>query len=416
MARIVVTSAAYLGDVAPFVEPANRLADRGHDVTFLAPRGFHPMLEGERFALATYPLDFSASGMHDDPVHERLMRHPFANTAGLARYWMRKGFVDDPDAGRACLQAALDGADAVVSHPTFGSAVAPVAASLGVPLVVGQLFPMMIPTTGRLPPAFVHVGSLGPRLNRLVWEAFARGSGAVMYDRALNRHRAALGQPKVRGNSLRGWMGAARTVLLVSEHYAGPTMPDWDWVTWGGFSPWAGPPRPLDPEVEAFLDDGDAPALVCLGTSAASGAGAAFARIATDLDAIGRRSLLLVGNHANLDRVRDRPGAFTFAPVPAVVPRCRVAVVSGSLGTLAAAVTAGVPVVVVPQLFDQVWHGQRVEQLGVGRMVRRASQVARAVAEIDDDPGYRERARELGARFATEDGAGALVDAVESVL
>ena len=70
MARIVFASAAYLGDVAPFVEPANRLADRGHDVTFLAPLGFHGVLAGERFRLATYLLDFSPAGMRADPTHE----------------------------------------------------------------------------------------------------------------------------------------------------------------------------------------------------------------------------------------------------------------------------------------------------------------------------------------------------------
>ena len=63
MARIVFASVAYLGDVAPYVAPANRLAERGHEVTFLVPAGFHDMLGGEQFALATYPLDFSARAM-----------------------------------------------------------------------------------------------------------------------------------------------------------------------------------------------------------------------------------------------------------------------------------------------------------------------------------------------------------------
>jgi hypothetical protein len=63
----VFGSVAYLGDVAPFVEPANRLAERGHDVTFLTAAGYHDTLGGEKFSLATYPLDFSAPGMHGTP-------------------------------------------------------------------------------------------------------------------------------------------------------------------------------------------------------------------------------------------------------------------------------------------------------------------------------------------------------------
>lgn len=416
MARIVVTSCMYLGDVAPFVEPANRLADRGHHVTFLAPGGFRDTLAGERFALATYPLDASPSRMHADPRHERLMRHPFLNQVRLARYWMGLGFLDDPEGGRASLRETLESADVVVTHATFGSAVVPVAEHLGIPAVVGQLFPMMIPTARWLPGVVPGPHSIGPRGNRAAWSAFAVGSGALMGDPRMNRHRAALGRPRLRGNSLRGWASATRTVVLVDREYFGRTADDWERTTWGGFSPWTGPSRPVDPAVDEFLDAGDPPVLVCLGTSAASGAGEAFARIATDLDRQGLRSLVLVGDPANLAQLGGRPGAFAFAPASHVLPRCRAAVVSGSLGTLAASLTAGVPVVVVPQLFDQVWHGRRVEQLGVGRMAWRARTVVDDVAAIEADPGYAERATALGTRFAANDGAAALVDAVEEVL
>jgi UDP:flavonoid glycosyltransferase YjiC (YdhE family) len=90
--------------------------------------------------------------------------------------------------------------------------------------------------------------------------------------------------------------------------------------------------------------------------------------------------------------------------------------VSGALGSLGAALAAGVPVVVAPQLFDQVWHGQRVQELGVGLMALRPGSVVKAVARIDADPSYRERARALGEELRAEDGAGALADAVEQVL
>ncbi len=406
----------YLGDVAPYVEPANRLVDRGHDVTFLAPAGFRSRLGDGRFDLATKPLDASPRAKHADPRHQRLMRHPFLNFTRLGTYWMGQGFVNDPDTARRALLDVLDGADLLVTHPTFGSASVPVAEHLGIPSVVGQLFPMMIPSDRWLPSMVPRPVSLGRPLNRAVWTAFAASSGAAMGDRALNRHRSLLGRPRLRGNAARGWTSATRTVILFSQEWFGRTDAGWCDITWGGFSPWAGPPQPLDREVQAFLDDGDPPVLVCLGTSAASGAGEAFLRIAEDLDRQGLRTLLLVGDPSNLAPLQGRPGAFTFAPVAQVLPRCRAAVVSGSLGTVAASLTAGVPVVVLPQLFDQVWHGRRAEQLGVGRRAWRARSVGKDVAAIDADPGYTERAEALGARFGAEDGAGALVDAVESVL
>jgi len=90
--------------------------------------------------------------------------------------------------------------------------------------------------------------------------------------------------------------------------------------------------------------------------------------------------------------------------------------VSGAVGTLGAALSAGIPVVVLPQLFDQIWHGRRVERLGVGIMVTRPSKVAAAVTTLLADPRYTERARALADKLRTEDGAAALVDAVEATI
>jgi len=259
---------------------------------------------------------------------------------------------------------------------------------------------------------------LGVRINRVLYRAFAIGSGFTSCDRQLNAYRKRLGLPPRRGTVTDGWMDADRTVMLVSRHYYPEDKPDWPVVSWGGFSHWAGPvsERGLAPEVEHFLDAGEPPVLVTLGTSAATGAGKQFATIAAGLDELGLRSLLLVGNPANLEAVPDHKGAFVFAPLADVLPRCRAAVISGSLGTTAATLAAGVPAVVVPQLLDQVWHGDRLKDLGVGMRVRKARHVAAAVARIEADPGYRARAAELADKVKTEDGSDALVDAVESVL
>jgi UDP:flavonoid glycosyltransferase YjiC (YdhE family) len=422
VSRIVVCSAAYLGDVAPYIPVADELARRGHDVTFLAPEGYRSILDdpGHGFTYAPYALDFSASAMHADPRHERLMRHPYRNSAQLGRYWMGLGFADDPDAGRRSLAGAFDGADAVVSHPTFGSASIPVAHSMGIPVAVGHLFPMMIPTRRWGPPLGPKNYDLGP-LNRAAWTAMLRGSGPLFRDREMNQLRTGLGLPAVRGVAGWSWQEAERTVVLLSEHYFGEVPDDWPPVTWGGFSWWDGPP--LQPEVEAFLDDddgagdndGDRPVLVTLGTSAASGAGAAFARIAADLDAAGIRSLLLVGDERNLPPLGGRPGAFRFASVARALPRCRAAVISGALGGLAAALRAGVPIVVLPQLFDQIWHGRRVEDLGLGVMVRKPEQVGPAILRLLDDPSQAERSGAFAAKLADEDGAAALADAAEAL-
>jgi rhamnosyltransferase subunit B len=406
--------------VAPFVEPANRLAQRGHDVTYVVPAGYHELFGGQRFALGTYPLDFSSRVMHTDPRHIRLMRHPVVNTARLTRYWMRRGFADDAELVRTGLLEQMAGADVVLTHASVCSVTGPVARAVGARLVVGHLFPMVVPTSRWTFPHNNLSPDLGVRVNRVLYRLFAVGSGLTSCDRQLNTYRRKLGLPARRGTVTDGWMDADRTVLLVSRHYYPEDRPDWPEVTWGGFSHWAGPGDAagdgLAPEVEAFLDAGDPPVLVTLGTSAATDAGDQFATIAAGLDDLGLRSLLLVGNRGNLAAVRDHKGAFVFAPLAAVLPRCRMAVISGSLGTTAAVLAAGVPAVVVPQLLDQAWHGERLKSLGVGLRCRKARDVPSAIARIGADPGYHTRAAAVAEAVRADDGAVALADAVESVL
>lgn len=249
-----------------------------------------------------------------------------------------------------------------------------------------------------------------------MWGALRGLSVRAFRDDAINDLRAELGQEPVRGNAGWAWLEADRTVVLTSRHYFGDAPTDWPDVVWGGFSPWDGPPSSgITDELAAFLAEGDRPVLVTLGTSAASGAGDVFTRIGRDLDAAGLRSVMLVGSDANLAAVAGRPGAVRFAPMTAVLPHCQVAVISGALGGLAASLRAGVPVVIHPQLFDQVWHGGQVERLGVGIMARKPSQVAAAIRAIAADPAYARRAQALAAQMASEDGAGVMVQAVEDV-
>jgi UDP:flavonoid glycosyltransferase YjiC (YdhE family) len=417
MARVAVTSCVYLGDVAPFIPVARRLHDAGHDVVFVAPEGFRSVLEAEPFAFHPYALDCSPAAMHADPVHANLMRHPTRNVARLGRYWMDRAFADAPADAVRSLQEGFDGADVVVTHPTMGVVTIPVAQSMGARVVAGHLFPMMIPTAHWTPPLGSRSPSLPAPVNRALWSVLRGMTARSFRDDAINATRAQLGRPPLRGAAGWAWLEADATVVLASRHYYGDGAPDWPPVTWGGFSIWTGPDgQELDPALDRHLDGGDPPVLVMLGTSAASSAGDQFARIAGDLDRRGLRSVLLVGDAANLDAVAGRPGAVTFAPITSLLPRCRAAVVSGALGGVAAALSAGVPVVVHPQLFDQVWHGRRVQDLGVGLLARRTREVAGAVQRIVDDGGYAVRARTLADRMAGEDGAAVMVEVVESLL
>lgn len=144
--KVVITSAGYLGDVAPFIPIGRRLVKRGHAVTFVAPAGFTTVLDTEPFTHHHFGLDFSAAAMHADPAHTRLMRHPLTNTPRLAKYWLGRSYLDDPATVEASIADALTDADALVTHPAVAMIALPLAHRAGVPVVVGHLFPMLLET------------------------------------------------------------------------------------------------------------------------------------------------------------------------------------------------------------------------------------------------------------------------------
>ena len=177
-----------------------------------------------------------------------------------------------------------------------------------------------------------------------------------------------------------------------------------------GFIPWEPPDAHVADEVSAFLDQGDAPVLVTLGTSAATNADEVFELMADTLDDLGVRGLFLVGDESNITGpLRDRRGVWPFVPLHLVLPRCRAIVHSASLGTTAAVLHSGVPSLAVPLLFDQIWNAYRTAQMRAGLVLRRPSRprARRLVEQLVTDRGLQARARDLSSRLRGEHGAAA---------
>lgn len=425
MAKIVVTSVGYLGDVAPFVEPARRLARRGHEVLFVAPASYRALLAHEPFGFVDYPLDLSAPAMHADPYHERLLRHPILNSPRLAHYYINGYFLADPDRVISTLTDVLTGADAVLTHITPGPVVVPIAKHLGVPSVVGHAAPMIIPTAQRWTTFIPGPGSLGRRVNRASWRYSDWMLHALYGGPTLNKLRVNCGLPKMFDPAVHSFRDADRTVIIVPEAYAGPGFNDWPPVQWGGFSAWyPSTDAKLPATVEDFLANGDPPVVITLGSSAATGAAAKFAAIAAQVAALGRRSLIVTGTEqlqrATQTAIGHQPHALCvgFAPLGPVIAQGSAAVISGSLGTVGIALHAGIPTVVAPSLFDQVWHGHRIQELGLGRIASNTRTLRRALRDVITDPEgtYTKNTAELADQLRGTDGAQALTNTIIELL
>ncbi|MEY2472699.1 MAG: rhamnosyltransferase subunit [Actinomycetota bacterium] len=423
MSRVVVTAVGYVGDIAPFIEPARRLAAAGHDVVVVAPAGYRALLAEEPFAFAPYPVgDLSTTAMHADPHHERLLRHPILNSPRLARYYINGYFSVDPEGVANGWRQLLDGAGAVVSAIAPAPVVVPIAKDLGVRSVVGTVVPMIIPTARRHSTFTPWPRNLGRVGNRLSWLYADFALHATYAGPALNRLRVECGLPKSLAPGAHGYRDADRLVALAPEAFAGPGFDDWPSLVWGGFSRWSPSGMTVPDDVEDFLNSGAPPIVVTLGSSAAGGAEARFATIAKAITDLGHRALIVTGTEQLRAATQVAVGATSsvlcaaFVPLEPVVARSRAAVISGSLGSVGVALHAGKPTVVVPSLFDQGWNGRRIQQLGLGRRATTPRAVHAAIATVTTDRTYADRAAAMAEEIRYCDGAQALTEATLGLL
>jgi sterol 3beta-glucosyltransferase len=175
----------------------------------------------------------------------------------------------------------------------------------------------------------------------------------------------------------------------------------------------------LESGVEAFLREGTPPVYVGFGSTPDARPAETARMVSGAVRATGRRALLC-GGWAGLGGFQRAPEVLGIdeAPHAILFPRVAAVVHHGGAGTTAAALRAGVPQVVIAHLGDQFYHGQRVQQLGVGRCMPRRRlnelRLAAAIQEVLAEPGIAARAGDLADRMRENDGVGETIDALLS--
>ena len=403
MARLVFTTIGSSGDLFPLIPVARSLRQRGHDVSFAANPWFREPIVADGFA-------FRPIGPHLGPTeyaaHPEIFSSALGGFAGV-RALMRHFVLPHLEAVVRELRDAARGADLLLTHP----------AQLATPMVAElenlrwltlSVFPGLLPTRTRAPQGAVLPEILGEWANRLSWWFAGRAMQAA-FDRDLNLVRARLGLPPGTDLFRSGARAPEGILLLCSPSYCEPP-PDWAHVACTGFTNFDTPhglevPR----EFDVWMSRGPAPVLVSLGTSVAMD-GARLMSVARDaLDQMGRRGLFLVGQPSNLPGGDGGVhGYFTYVPLSQALRRCSIAVHPGGFGTVAQVLTCGLPSVVVPRAFDQAYHGDQVERLGLGGAVPWArlstKRLARTILQVDGDEGIRARVRGFAAGLTRESG------------
>ena len=389
--RVLLAPFGSEGDVAPFLWLADRLVARGHRVRVAANPLFADLVRRRGH-------DYYAAGsaellrvtMEDPRVWDGrkapqlLLNSLVGSLAGCAEPFLR----------------AETGADLLVGS-SFALGAFFAAESRGIPYVRLHLQASALRSVGDLP-------VLGDRLGRTrrLPAPVIRGLFRLLdlgLDgkplRQVNRFRATLGLPPQRSFYRDVCNGGAGLGGLFPEWYA-PVQPDWPTgIRLFGFplEP-AAPPAPLAEPVERFLAGGEKPVLWTHGS--ANYHTADFVRAAERTCAqLGVRGIV-VAPRIGETAAPAAPGVLRldYAPFDGLFPRCRALVHHGGIGTLAKALRAGLPQLVIPRAYDQFDNAARAERLGfgLGLSYRHLHRTAERLRALLAEPRHAARARELG--------------------
>jgi UDP:flavonoid glycosyltransferase YjiC (YdhE family) len=172
-------------------------------------------------------------------------------------------------------------------------------------------------------------------------------------------------------------------------------------------------------EVESFLAPADAPIVFAQGSAAVHNPGNFYEVSAKAARRLHRRALLIGAIPGPSISAPDLLAA-RYVPYSQIFPRAAAIVHQGGAGTTAQALRAGRPTLVVPYGWDQPDNAARIEKLGTGLALARASyEVGHMVAKLQkllEDPRYATRATQVSARLADEHALTRSCDAIERLL
>jgi vancomycin aglycone glucosyltransferase len=389
--RLLLSTIGTRGDVQPLVALALQLRALGHEIQFCTPPDFRVWIERLGFPVA--------------PVGRELRRATIGRPPGPPPPERLRELMESLVAAQFDTVAqAADGCDVIVAATVMQIATRSLAEVRGIPYVFTAFSPPVLPSAHH-PPSLTPFQPPAPTgaSNDELWAADAEGFHAT-FGAVLNAHRASLGLAAV--DDVRShvfsdhpWLAADPTLAPWPEPETRPVFQPGAWIVPDESA--------LAPELEAFLDAGDAPVYFAFGSMPATDG---LSRLMIEAArALGRRAIVSRG-WANLSLIDEEPDCLAVGEVNhhALFPRVAAVVHHGGAGTVTAAALAGAPQVVIAQNYDQHYWAERIEQLGVGEAAPHESALTSALeATLRRDVAARAGSvagaiRRDGARLAAE--------------
>ena len=359
--RYLLTPIGSSGDVHPYIGIGRELEARGHEVVLFGaePHRAVAVRNGLTFVATASDDDYHAATRNPDLWHPR---------RGVETVFQL--IIPTFESSRKALEEHyLPGRTMIVGHP-LGFTARVFEELTGAPAATIHLAPSSLRTAYRVPalPPGTDISGWPLWLKRLLWRVIDRFGIDPLIAPALNRWRATHRLPPVR-RVFKDWLNSPRRVIGLFPEWFGPRQPDWPAsFMHASFPLWDDPAEDhIDPELAAFLASGSPPVVVTPG-SANRHAEPFFAAATEALTRLGRRGLFLTGFPEQLPpRLPPTIIHRRYAPFSLVLPRAALLVSHGGIGTVAQALAAGIPQLIMPMAFDQPDNAFRLQALGVAR-------------------------------------------------
>jgi rhamnosyltransferase subunit B len=415
--RIVMTTFGSLGDIHPYVALALEMKERQLEPVIVTAEVYREKIES--LHIEFHPIRPEVPDL-DDPQAIEMIDKVMDPQRG-AEYLFKELLVPAVRNSYQDLQAAVQGADLLVTHPiTFAGPL--LAQKTGIPWVSTVLAPASLwsdcdpfvpPNAPWLHPIVRFGGPIVARGFKKLIEALTNSWFKPLYE-----FRKELSLPKGGHPLFEGQYSPELNLGLFSKLMCQPQS-DWPSNTVVTGFPFYDKKdnSSIEPELLRYLDNGPAPIVFTLGSSAVHVAGDFFHESIEAAKRLGERAVFLTGDkNRPQELLPDGMAAFDYAPYGELLPRASLMIHQGGIGTTGQGLRAGVPMLVMPYNHDQPDNAARVKRLGVARTISRgsykANRVAKELKELLGNPVYAQRAREVGQQVRAENGAATAVDLI----
>ena len=422
MAFVIATAWGVQGDVLPYIAVGSDLRKRGHDVTLISNPFFEARARAANLSFVPVGTAEQYQALVEDPG--MWDRRTYLN-AGLKHVLptveaFYRAVVDTHRPGETTLLASRPGtwiAREKLDIPSVAFLLSPCSLSRLDPMHPSRPLPARVNFIGRSRWGLRLLHGLKAGRDRVrawmgrpVLPSFATAMLAEIY----------------RVRSLAGLPERPASVEAVRPAFAIALWPSWfspaqkDWPPGIRVSGFPFRPRPRAGSAVSGGAAGSRPVVFMRG-SAATHQKEFFAE-AVQCSLLLERPGVLITPHA-ADVPSDLPPTVThmaFAPLDELFGRAAAVVHHGGVGTMACALAAGIPQVVVPIVGEQFDLGYRMERLGVGSMLTEepvsGARLAREIRRLCDSENVRRRCDSVRDRLAAEDGCSLAADWIEELI